>query len=343
MGRKSVELTTETKELIVALSESVKNKAELSRLLNIPRTTITSVLRNYKRTGSVENLKRSGRKKKFTNRDRNALLRLVKANRRLNLQDITSKLNECKSQTFSKKTVQRVLHSEGYKRRSAKKKVVVREVNRKKRVNWCKERKSHTVDEYWRKVIFSDESHIVLGANNRVYIWRKDDEKYNPHLICPRPERKISLMIWGCICYDGVGTLAAVEGNINSAKYIDILENNLWPVIAWYFEDNEYLFMDDNAPVHRAHAVENYKNENEITFMKWPAQSPDLNIIENIWLYIKRQLQKSTTNITTRNDLFRAIQSVWQQIDLEYIRKLYHSIPDRLDNVIKMKGHLTKY
>ena len=57
------------------------------------------------------------------------------------------------------------------------------------------------------------------GVENRdkVY-WRKDDEKYNPHLICSRSERKISLMIWGCICYDGVGTLTAVEGNINAAK-----------------------------------------------------------------------------------------------------------------------------
>ena len=27
--------------------------------------------------------------------------------------------------------------------------------------------------------MFSDESQIVFGTNNRVYIWRKDDEKYN--------------------------------------------------------------------------------------------------------------------------------------------------------------------
>ena len=77
-----------------------------------------------------------------------------------------------------------------------------------------KQRRSRTVDNCWKKVIFSDESQIVLGANNRIYIWRKDDEKYNPPLICSRSARKISLMIWGCICYDGVGTLTAVEGNI---------------------------------------------------------------------------------------------------------------------------------
>ena len=78
--------------------------------------------------------------------------------------------------------------------------MVVREANRKKRVKWvdkwCKEQRDRTVDNYWEKVVFSDESQIVLGTNNCVYIWREGDEKYNPHLICYRSER-ISLMIWG--------------------------------------------------------------------------------------------------------------------------------------------------
>ena len=81
-------------------------------------------------------------------------------------------------------------------------------------------------------------------------------------------------MIWGCICYHGVGPLTTVEGNINSAKYIDILDKNVWPVVVWYFEGKEYLFMDDNAPVHRAHIVYNYKDQNEVTSVEWPAQSP---------------------------------------------------------------------
>ena len=72
----------------------------------------------------------------------------------------------------------------------AKKKMVVREANRKKRVKWCKERRGRTVDNYWKKVIFSDKSQIVLGTNKSVYIWRKDHVKYNPHLICSRSERK---------------------------------------------------------------------------------------------------------------------------------------------------------
>jgi hypothetical protein len=56
-------------------------------------------------------------------------------------------------------------------------------------------------------------------------------------------------MIWGCLSFNGIGTLADIKGNINSQIYIDVLENNLWPVIARHFADNEYVFQDDNVPV----------------------------------------------------------------------------------------------
>ena len=45
---------------------------------------------------------------------------------------------------------------------------------------------------------------------------------------------RVSVMFLGCICNEGVGTLTDVEGNITSPKYIDILDNNLWPVVAKY-------------------------------------------------------------------------------------------------------------
>ena len=52
-------------------------------------------------------------------------------------------------------------------------------------------------------------------------------------------------MFWGCISYFGV-----VDGNINSEKYISILDDNLWPVVARYFANNPWTLQEDNAPCH---------------------------------------------------------------------------------------------
>jgi hypothetical protein len=52
--------------------------------------------------------------------------------------------------------------------------------------------------------------------------------------------------VLGCICKDGVGTITYVEGNINSAKCVDILDNNLLPVVL-KFENYQWIFQDDSA------------------------------------------------------------------------------------------------
>ena len=151
-------------------------------------------------------------------------------------------------------------------------------------------------------------------------------------------------MVWGCICFNyGVGTLCKVDGNINAQKYIDILEDNIWPLIARHFPRNNYLFQDGNAPVHRAAVTGQYCATNGLKCMSWPSQSPDLNIIENVWLFIKRKLQTLVLNIKTSEDLFREILRIWQSIEPEYIQSLYKSIPRRIQNVIRLKGHLPKY
>ena len=77
--------------------------------------------------------------------------------------------------------------------------------------------------------------------------------------------------------------------------------------------------------------------------MRWPAQSPHLNVIEKIWLYIKGKLEVRIHKINSNSDLFREIFRIWQTIPLTYIRNLYISILRRILNVIRLKGHLTKY
>jgi hypothetical protein len=44
-----------------------------------------------------------------------------------------------------------------------------------------------------------------------------------------------AVLFWGCITYKGVGKLVPVEGNMNSEKYINVLDECLWPVLTKHF------------------------------------------------------------------------------------------------------------
>ena len=156
-----------------------------------------------------------------------------------------------------------------------KKQIRIREVNRRNRVAWCRGNLFRNVE------IFSDECKVVIGQDSRVSVWRKVGEEWLTNCICPSSRRRISLMLWARITFHGVGTITVIEGNVSSEKYVNILANNSWPVIIRHFPDNDYIFQDDNAPVHRARTVQNFRTENELKSMNWPAQSPDLNVVEN--------------------------------------------------------------
>jgi hypothetical protein len=130
-------------------------------------------------------------------------------------------------------------------------------------------------------------------------------------------------MVWGCITFYGVGKLVFVDGNMNSEKYIEVLDDNLWVVVMKHFANKPYLFQDDNAPCHASHATKAWKDRNQIPCLPWPAQSPDFNIIENIWLLIKNHVKRNIPNITTVNELRDVLMCAWKSTSITYIQSLY--------------------
>jgi hypothetical protein len=122
------------------------------------------------------------------------------------------------------------------------------------------------------------------------------------------------VMFWGCISYYGVGTLTPVVDNLNSEKYINILDENLWPVIAQHFPTSPYVFQEDNAPCHESRRTNQWKMQIDFPTLEWPPQSPHLNIIENVWKVIKTKVQRRIDDIRNAEDLKTVVAEIWTSL-----------------------------
>ena len=142
----------------------------------------------------------------------------------------------------------------------------------------------------------------MIVHDSRVYMWRKKDEGWRPNLVTQKQIKSCyEVMVWGCITWGGVGIITS----INAEKYQEILDENLWSVLARHFPAENCIFRQDNTPEHTARSTQEYLHRSDVTCISWPAQRPNLNIIENIWLSLKRKLQTRVGRIGSKEDLFR--------------------------------------
>lgn len=346
MGKRGKDLDVQTKETILSMVRSGLKSSKVAEILEIHKSTVSKVLKRYRERGNNENAPRKGHPKLLTVRGENALTRIVKKGRRKTLNDITAELNSDTPVKLSRRTVQRELKRLGYNRRTVAKKLGVREVNRKKRLQFCRGKLHWTANRNWKRVIFSDEMTIVIKPDGKVKVWRKQNEKWRGYCLGylnQGPTRSLKLMVWGTITYFGRGLLAFVDGNMNSEKYIKTLDDFLWPVIIKHFPNNDFQFMDDNCPVHRSRETEAWKQRNGIQPFFWPPQSPDLNPIENVWLVLKNHIKRNIFHIKDTEDLKRELRKAWNKISVTYLQSLYGTLPKRCRQVLMSKGFITKY
>ena len=101
-------------KLIIRNYEAGNSYSEIGRNLQLNRATSYAVEKRYRKRGDIENRPPSGRKKKLDDRDTRKLLRLVKNNRSLPLQDKTRKYNENREDVVSSVTVRRCLYRNNF-------------------------------------------------------------------------------------------------------------------------------------------------------------------------------------------------------------------------------------
>ena len=136
-----------------------------------------------------------------------------------------------------------------------------------------------------------------------------------------------------------------VKKSYTQSSYIQVLEE----AIPRCWQPGQ-IFMQDNAPIHKAGAVKQWFKDNGIPLLDWPPYSPDLNPIEHLWHLIKTWIQKNKPELAKMGSgekdlqaLAEAIIEAWEAIPQEQIDDLIKSMPRRCAAVIKAKGWHTKY
>ncbi len=160
-----------------------------------------------------------------------------------------------------------------------------------KRLTWAVEKKNWSVAQ-WSKVLFSDESKFCISFGNQgPRVWRKSGEAQNPCCLKSSVKFPQSVMIWAAMSSAGVGPLCFLKSTVNAAIYQDILEHFMLPSADKLYGDADFIFQQDLAPAHTAKGTKSWFNDHGVTVLDWPANSPDLNPIENLWGIVKRKMK----------------------------------------------------
>ena len=123
--------------------------------------------------------------------------------------------------------------------------------------------------------------------------------------------------------------------------YLNILKNNLHRSAEKLGLGRDFYFQSDNDPKHTAHVVRTWVAYNVVHTLPTPPQSPDLNPIEHVWAELDVRLRRH--HITNKNQAKQLLLEEWNKIEPEFTRKLVHSMPKRIREVIKNKGLHTRY
>ncbi len=145
----------------------------------------------------------------------------------------------------------------------------------------------------WKTVLWSDESkfEVLFGKLGRHVIRTKED-KDNPSCYQRSVQKPASLMVWGCMSACGMGSLHIWKGTINAERYMQVLEQHMLPSRRRLFQGRPCIFQHDNARPHTASITTSWLRRRRIRVLKWPAFSPYLSPIENIWRIIKRKMRQ---------------------------------------------------
>ena len=143
--------------------------------------------------------------------------------------------------------------------------------------------------------------------------------------------------IYGCFSEKGFGNIYCFTENLNSELLCIIYKKTILSSARNFFgeDNNSWKLQEDNDPKHTSGKVQKWKNNNHINRISWLLQSPDLNLIENVWAVLKANI--NNYKLTSRKDLIGIIKKEWKTLNKGFAKNLVISMKNRISYVLYNK------
>ena len=185
-------------------------------------------------------------------------------------------------------------------------------------------------------MVFTEESRFELFPKRKVRVRRTATERFLPACVAPAVQQGgESVMVLGCITFEGPGELHFVDGSMNSDSYCRIMEEVMLPCVTRLLGES-FILQPDNAPCHKSRQTMQWFADNDVEVLPWPARSLDLNPIENIWNTMAQRLAKKKPS--SKNELRLMLAHLWRQITKDECLKLIDSMPKRVKECKRARG-----
>lgn len=317
-----------------------QNVMKVTQILGFSRGKVRNAIQYYRNKQTFEDSPRKKQRKTTPAEDR-IMTRLSKSDPFMTSVQIRAQMETDFNVKISSQTVRRRLKENNLNGRIARRKPNVSKKNIKRRLGFAREH-LHKSLRFWNLIVWSDESKFnVFGNDGRPYVRRPPlkelDPKYTKKTV---KHGGSSVMVWGCFTSSGVGPIIQINGKMTGEMYKDILDTHLNRDYA----DNlplAWIFQQDNDPKHCSRVVKSWFESNSIRVLEWPAQSPDLNPIENLWGIIKRSV--AARKPMNKASLWEIIQQEWNKITPSQCAALVGTMSKRCAEVIRQRGFPTKY